>query len=78
MCGATLPVSLVRAMEEAATPEEARKLGIDFAIRQYEDLWDNGVRYFHFYTLNRADAVTEILTTFPGRNVESLAWRPKP
>lgn len=62
MCGATLPVSLVRAMEEAASPEEARKLGIDFAIRQYEDLWDNGVRYFHFYTLNRADAVTEILT----------------
>ncbi len=61
MCGATLPVSLIRAMENAASSEEARKLGIDFAIKQCQDLWENGIRYFHFYTLNRAEAVIEIL-----------------
>lgn len=61
MCGATLPGSLVSQMENAASPEEARKIGIDFATRQCDDLWRNGVRYFHFYTLNRSEAVTEIL-----------------
>lgn len=61
MCGATLPAHLVDRMEKATSPEEARKLGIDFATRQCEDLWRNGVRYFHFYTLNRSQVITEIL-----------------
>ncbi len=61
MCGATLPAHLVDRMEKATSPEEARKLGIDFTTRQCEDLWRNGVRYFHFYTLNRSQVVTEIL-----------------
>ncbi len=60
-CGATLPVPLLRAMEEAASPDEARKLGIDFAVRQAEDLLQNGFRYLHFYTLNRAETVTLVL-----------------
>jgi methylenetetrahydrofolate reductase (NADPH) len=61
MCGATLPVPLLEAMEAATSPDEVRKIGIDFAIRQSEDLLRNGFRYIHFYTLNRAEAVTEIL-----------------
>lgn len=61
MCGATLPASLAHTMENAASPEEARKLGIDFAIRQYEDLREHGVRYFHFYSMNRAETVIDIL-----------------
>ena len=61
LCGATPPVPLVRVMEDAASPEEAWKLGMDFAVRQCQDLWDNGVRYLHFYTMNRAEAVSEIL-----------------
>lgn len=60
MCGATLPPPLVERMEKAK-PEEARSLGIDFATRQCEDLRRNGVRYFHFYTLNRSEIVAEIL-----------------
>jgi methylenetetrahydrofolate reductase (NADPH) len=63
ICGATLPAHMIERMEKAASPEEARKIGIEFAIRQCEDLYRNGVRYFHFYTLNRAEAVTEILST---------------
>lgn len=60
ICGATLPKAAVERLEEAAG-EEAQKIGVDFATRQCEDLWRNGIRYFHFYTLNRSDVVSEIL-----------------
>jgi methylenetetrahydrofolate reductase (NADPH) len=61
MSGATLPPSLVERMEKATSADEAQRIGIDFATRQCQDLWQNGVRYFHFYTLNRSQTVTEIL-----------------
>lgn len=64
MCGATLPSSLISRMESAGSRQEAQRIGVEFAIRQCEDLWRNGIRYFHFYTLNRAGAVTEILQNF--------------
>lgn len=60
-CGTTLPPALVGRMEGAASPEEAKRIGIDFATRQCDDLWQNGVRSFHFYTMNRAEAVAEIV-----------------
>jgi methylenetetrahydrofolate reductase (NADPH) len=60
-CGATLPAHLVDRLQEAASPDEAGKIGLDFAIKQCEDLMRNGIRYFHFYTLNRADVVSAIL-----------------
>ena len=66
MSGATLPPSLVERMEKAKSADEARRSGIDFATRQCEDLWQNGVRYFHFYTLNRSETVAEI--------VRNLGW----
>ncbi|MBI2909389.1 MAG: methylenetetrahydrofolate reductase [NAD(P)H] [Chloroflexi bacterium] len=61
MCGTTLPTDLVRRMEGASSPAEAKAIGIDFATRQCADLWEHGVRYFHFYTLNRSEAVAAIL-----------------
>jgi len=60
-CGATLPGYLVEHLENATSQADVRKIGIDFATRQCEDLWKNGVRYFHFYTLNWSEAVSEIL-----------------
>jgi len=62
--GGTLPASLVERMQKAKSADEARRFGIDFATRQCENLWSNGVRYFHFYILNRSEAVTEILCNF--------------
>jgi methylenetetrahydrofolate reductase (NADPH) len=59
--GATLPPSLVERMQKAKSADEARQFGIDFTTGQCQDLWRNGVRYFHFYTLNRSQTVTEIL-----------------
>lgn len=61
MSGATLPASIVERMQKATSADEARRLGIDFATKQCEDLRRNGIRYFHFYTMNRSEAVTEIL-----------------
>lgn len=60
-CGATLPIYLLQSLEKVASPDEARKIGVEFATKQCEDLRTNGVGYLHFYTLNRAEAVTEIL-----------------
>jgi methylenetetrahydrofolate reductase (NADH) len=60
-CGATLPIHLVQSLEKVASADEARKIGVEFATKQCADLQMNGVRYLHFYTLNRAEAVAEIL-----------------
>jgi methylenetetrahydrofolate reductase (NADPH) len=61
-CGTTVPQAVLDRMEPVMEqPEEMRKLGVEFAIRQCEDLMKHGVKYFHFYTMNRADSVSEIL-----------------
>jgi methylenetetrahydrofolate reductase (NADPH) len=60
ICGATLPASLVSKMQNAS-PEDMRKIGIDFTTQQCEDLSNHGIRHFHFYTMNRSEAVTKIL-----------------
>lgn len=61
ICGTTLPPALVEKMEKARSQDEAWKIGIDYVTRQCEDLLQNGVDYLHFYTLNRAEEVAEIL-----------------
>ncbi len=61
MCGAEIPQNLVEKLEPVSDkPEEVAKIGIDFAIRQCEDLLKNGVPGLHFYTLNRSKATLQI------------------
>ncbi len=61
-CNASIPESLERKMLPVLeSPEGIRKTGIEYVTRQCEDLLENGVKYLHFYTLNRADAINEIL-----------------
>jgi methylenetetrahydrofolate reductase (NADPH) len=60
MCGATLPDKIVRRLEKVG-PDEAAKVGIELATEQCADLLGHGLRYFHFYTLNRAEAVSQIV-----------------
>lgn len=60
MCGATLPGRIVRRLEKAEAGE-AGKVGLEVAIEQCADLLEHGVRYFHFYTLNQAEAVSRIV-----------------
>lgn len=61
MTGATLPSSIVKLMELATSPEEAYKVGVEFATKQCGDLRQNGVKYFHFYALNQSQPVGQIV-----------------
>jgi methylenetetrahydrofolate reductase (NADPH) len=61
-CNTTVPKDILDRMEPVLDmPEEMRKLGVEFAVRQCEDLMKHGVNYFHFYTMNRSDSVSEIV-----------------
>jgi methylenetetrahydrofolate reductase (NADPH) len=68
VCSATIPQDILDRMEPVSDlPEDMRKLGVELAVKQVEDLTRHGVNYIHFYTMNRADSVIEILTAL-GRN----------
>ena len=61
MCGATIPEPLVKKLEKVQDKnEEVEKIGIEFAVKQCEDLLENGVKGLHFYTLNKSKATIEI------------------
>ena len=61
-CNTTVPQEVLDRMEPVMeVPEEMRKLGVEFAIKQCEDLMKHGAKYFHFYTMNRSDMVSEIV-----------------
>ncbi len=63
LCGTTIPQAILDRLEPVQDlPEEVRKLGVEFAIKQSEDLIKNGVPYIHFYSMNRTDTMAEILT----------------
>ncbi len=57
MCGAKIPESLLLQLESLESdPASVHAAGVEFAIRQCEDLLANGVSGLHFYTLNRSKA----------------------
>ena len=62
LCGATIPPDLDSKLEEYAEDDNAvRELGVEYASRQVEELWENGVPGIHFYVLNRSYSVSRIL-----------------
>lgn len=42
-------------------PDEMRKAGVDYAIRQIRDLQENGVKHIHLYSMNRPKTTAEIV-----------------
>jgi methylenetetrahydrofolate reductase (NADPH) len=59
--GARFPARLLRALQRCQNDAETvRRVGVDFAIEQCQDLLDNDVAGIHFYTLNRSDATRVI------------------
>lgn len=54
-----IPQKLTEQLEKF--PDDALKIGIEFATNQCHDLLDNGVDGLHFFTLNHSDQVSEIL-----------------
>lgn len=62
MCGSAIPESLVDKLEASQEDREAQfEIGVEFAIRQCQDLISEGVPGIHFYVLNRMDACDRIL-----------------
>jgi len=61
LSGVEIPVPIVTRFEEIEDPDDVIKAGIDLATEQCLDLLENGVRYFHFYTLNRDEPAAMIL-----------------
>ena len=63
LCGATIPPELDQKLEQYAEDDDAvRALGVEYASRQVQELWDEGVPGVHFYVLNRSYSVSRILS----------------
>jgi methylenetetrahydrofolate reductase (NADPH) len=61
-CNATIPDRVRKKMQAVQDkPEEMKKIGIEYAIQQCQDLREHGVKFLHFYTMNRAGVVSEVL-----------------
>ena len=62
MCGSAIPAALASKLEAAQDDKAAQfEIGVEFAIRQCQDLISEGVPGIHFYVLNRMDACDRIL-----------------
>lgn len=56
-CGASVPPALAKALHEAGDDGEAAvEIGIEWAVRQIDDLLKNGAPGIHLYVLNRSRA----------------------
>ncbi len=63
MCGASIPPTLLEALEwRAGNPEAVLQLGVSYATLQCAELLARGAPGIHFYTLNRSPATRAILS----------------
>lgn len=62
LSGATIPKAFADMIARYGdSPEDMRKAGIDYAIRQIIDLQQNGVDGIHIYTMNKPKMAAEIM-----------------
>ena len=62
LSGSSVPKALSDIVAKYSdNPEEMRKAGIDYAIRQILDLRQNGIDDIHLYTMNKPQIAKEIL-----------------
>jgi len=63
VCGARIPEAVHKELDRIAPEdkEAVQQFGIDYASRQCADLLENGVQGLHFYTMNRAKSVDNVL-----------------
>jgi methylenetetrahydrofolate reductase (NADPH) len=61
MCGAKIPGEMRKELEKIKEdPALVRSYGVEYAVKQCEELLKNDAPGLHFYTLNQADAVEKI------------------
>ena len=62
-------------------PEAMKAAGILFAAEQIIDLYSNGIRHVHVYSMNKPDVakgIQDSLQAFLGKNMRHLSGRKKP
>jgi len=61
LSGSSIPKTLTDLIAaHGGNPDDMRKAGIDYAIRQIRDLQENGVRDIHLYTMNKPKTAAQI------------------
>ena len=61
LCGAVLPDEFTNRLSERDNADWQFQIGVDFAIRQVQELIDSGVPGIHFYVLNKSQATSKVL-----------------
>ena len=62
VCRTTIPEYIEERMQSFKnSPEDMEKCGIEFTIKQCQDLIKNGIKYIHFFTLNKPTVIKTIL-----------------
>ena len=62
LCGSKIPDELDVQLERYSEDDAAvRELGIEYATKQVQELWNQGTAGVHFYVLNRSYSVSKIL-----------------
>jgi methylenetetrahydrofolate reductase (NADPH) len=69
-CCAEVSDNIIHRFEKVSPmTEEAKKVGIEIATEQRVDLLEQGLHYFHFYTLNQSDAVFQVASNLDLQNL---------
>ena len=71
LSGAFIPSALSRLISKySEDPISMREAGIEYAMRQIEDLYANGFSNVHVYTMNKPDVAKAILSGLGARSVK--------
>ena len=55
-----IPQELAKEAVKCKTDDEARQLGVEWALHQCQELYSRGVNNIHFYTVSAVDSVAEV------------------
>ncbi len=61
MCGAKIPAPLMKRLQACGTDDALCEAGVEYSIAQCAELRSWGVPGFHFYSLNKSQAVKRVL-----------------
>jgi methylenetetrahydrofolate reductase (NADPH) len=62
VCRTKIPANIEDAMTKASdNPDGMEKIGLEFTIKQCQDLIDNGAKKLHFFTFNKPHIIDTIL-----------------
>lgn len=61
LSGTKIPPALMAALEKCDTPEAETETGLEFSIKQCDELKSWGVKGLHIYTMNKSNTVLRIM-----------------